>query len=87
MSFFECLVCVSPGVYVGVDPDISKEYVRGREMKLIVARLVKGPNNGKIRPGTGPVPPGHNAAGAGASSFYIIHAKQQLLPFAVVHFK
>ncbi len=70
------------GVYVGLGPDVSKGYASG-ETALIVSKLLKGPNNGKMNPGDASTVIGHHDCG----TFYVVHQKEQLLPFAVVYFK
>lgn len=75
------IVCV--GIYVGLQPDVSKGYVRG-EQKLILCRLVKGPAGGKLPIGSNDPTMGHYAPAGG--SFVVVYQPQQLLPFAVIQF-
>jgi hypothetical protein len=77
-----CALSSCTGVYVGLDPEVSKGYARGANV-LVVSKLVRGPAAGLVAPGTPSPPVGHNQPN---ESFLVVHTKEQLLPFAVLHF-
>ena len=75
----------SAGVYVGLEPDVSKGYIRQGSNQLILCRLAKGPELGRLPPGSASTKYGHYAP-PDHTNFIVVHQSAQLLPFAVVHF-
>ena len=70
------------GVYVGLQPDISKGYNRGSKT-LIAALVVRGPSNGHMGHSTEP-DPGHNDC---SPTHLVIHHQDQLWPRFAVTFE